>query len=94
VGTVSGSDSATKLLDVVRATLQTTFRPRFELRVPRFFFFDVRFVANSSADYAALRKQKQEGTAGLRRKVARASGLRIKRLASETLALIYHALPM
>jgi hypothetical protein len=45
VGTVSGSDSAIKLLDVVRATLRTTFRPRF-------FFFDVRFVAKSSADYA------------------------------------------
>jgi hypothetical protein len=33
-----------KLLDVVRATLWITFRPRFELRVPRF-FFDLRFVA-------------------------------------------------
>ena len=52
VGTVSGSDSAMKLLDVVRATLRTTFPPRFELRVPRFFFLDVRFVAKSSADYA------------------------------------------
>ena len=43
MGTVSGSDAAIKLLDVVRATLRTTFRPRFELRVPRF-FFDLRFV--------------------------------------------------
>jgi hypothetical protein len=33
-----------KLLDVVRATLRTTFWPRFELRVPPF-FFDLRFVA-------------------------------------------------
>ena len=41
-----------KLLDGVRATLRTTFPPRFELRVPRF-FFDLRFVAaKSSADYA------------------------------------------
>jgi hypothetical protein len=52
VGTVSGSDSAINLLDVVRATLRTTFPPRFELRVPRFSFFSVRFVAKSSADYA------------------------------------------
>jgi len=44
VGTVNGSDAAMKLLDVVRATLRTTFPPRFELRVPRF-FFDLRFVA-------------------------------------------------
>jgi hypothetical protein len=51
VGTVSGSDSAIKLLDVVRATLRTTFPPRFELRVPRF-FLDLCFVAKSSADYA------------------------------------------
>jgi hypothetical protein len=51
VGTVSGSDSVTKLLGDVRATLRTTFRPRFESRVPRF-FFDLRFVAKSSADYA------------------------------------------
>jgi hypothetical protein len=49
---VSGSDAAMKLLDVVRATLRTTFRPRFELRVPRF-FFDLRFVAAKvAADYA------------------------------------------
>jgi hypothetical protein len=59
VGTVSGSDSAIKLLGVARATLQTTFRPRFELRVPRF-FFDLRFVAKSSADYADLRRRKQD----------------------------------
>src|SRR6187455_2946250 len=51
VGTVSGSDAAMKLLDGVRATLRTTFRSRFELRVPRF-FFDLRFVAKSFADYA------------------------------------------
>ena len=44
-----------KLLDVVRATLRTTFRPRFELRVPRF-FFDLRFVAAKvAADYAESR---------------------------------------
>jgi hypothetical protein len=39
----------------VRATLRTTFRPRFELRVPRL-FFDLPFVAKSSADYADLRR--------------------------------------
>src|SRR5262249_10030707 len=59
VGTVSGSGSAIKLLDVVRATLRTIFRPRLELRVPRF-FFDLRFVAKSSADYADLRRRKQD----------------------------------
>jgi len=49
---VSGSDAAMKLLDVMRATLRTTFGPRFELRVPRF-FFDLRFVAAKvAADYA------------------------------------------
>src|SRR6476620_12284434 len=63
VGTVSGSDSAIKLLDVVRATLRMTFRPRFELCVQRFFFFDVRFVAKSSADYADFSRQKQDRTA-------------------------------
>ena len=63
VGTVSGSDSAIKLLDVVRATLRTTFPPRFELRVPRF-FFDLRFVAAKvAADYADLRRRKQDRTA-------------------------------
>lgn len=51
-----------KLLDVVRATLRTTFRSRFELRVPRFFFFDLRFVAKSSADYADLHRRKQDRT--------------------------------
>src|SRR5436190_2536749 len=52
VGTVRGSDAAMKLLDVMRATLRTTFGPRFELRVPRF-FFDLRFVAAKvAADYA------------------------------------------
>jgi hypothetical protein len=60
VGTVSGSDSAIKFLDVVRATLRTTFPPRFELRVPRFFFFDVRFVTKPSADYAELHKPMQD----------------------------------
>jgi hypothetical protein len=50
-----------KLLDVVRATLRTTFRSRFELRVPRF-FFDLRFVAKSSADYTDLRRRKQGRT--------------------------------
>src|SRR4029450_4299444 len=62
VGTVSGSDSGVGLLDVARATLRTTFRPRFELRVSRF-FFDLRFVAKSSADYADLCKRKQDRTA-------------------------------
>src|SRR4029079_4720065 len=62
VGTVSGSDSAIKLLDVVRATLRTTFRPRSGLRVPRFFFLDLRFVAKSSADYADLCRRKQDRT--------------------------------
>jgi hypothetical protein len=59
---VSGSDAATKLLDVVRATLRTTFPPRFELRVPRF-FFDLRFVAAKvAADYADLRRRNQDRT--------------------------------
>jgi hypothetical protein len=41
-----------KRFDVVRATLRTTFLPRFELRAPRF-FFDLRFVAAKvAADYA------------------------------------------
>jgi hypothetical protein len=61
VGTVSGSDAAMKLLDLAPATLRTTLRPRFELRVPRF-FFDLRFVAKSSADYADLRRRKQDRT--------------------------------
>jgi hypothetical protein len=51
VGTVSGSDAVAKALGVVRATLRTTLWPRLELRVPRF-FFDLRLVAKSSADYA------------------------------------------
>src|SRR6476660_3481554 len=63
VGTVSGSDAAMKLLDVVRATLRTTFRSRFELRVPRF-FFDLRFVAAKvAANYAELLTRKQDVTA-------------------------------
>ena len=54
VGTVSGSDCAIKLLDVVRATLRMTFPPRLELRVPGL-FFDLRFVAPKVvADYADL----------------------------------------
>jgi hypothetical protein len=52
VGTVSGSDAAMNLLDGAPATLRTTFRSRFELRVPPFFFLDLPFVAKSSADYA------------------------------------------
>jgi hypothetical protein len=53
---VRGSDAATKLLDLARATLRTTFPPRLELRVPRF-FFDLRFVAAKvAADYADLLK--------------------------------------
>jgi len=52
---VSGFDAAVKLLDVARATLRTTFWPRLELRLPRF-FLDLRFVAKSSADYADLRR--------------------------------------
>jgi len=63
VGTVSGSHVAMKLLDVARATLRTTFRPRFELRVRRF-FFDLRLVAAKVAgDYADLRRRKQDRTA-------------------------------
>src|SRR5438552_13742510 len=63
VGTVSGSDAAMKLLGVARAKLRTTFRPRFELRVPRF-FFDLRFVtAKVAADYADLHRRKQDRTA-------------------------------
>jgi hypothetical protein len=53
VGTVSGSDAATGFLDVARATLRTILRPRLELRVSQF-FFDLRLVAKSSADYAEL----------------------------------------
>jgi len=44
VGTSNGSDAATNLLDVARATLRTTFLARLDLRVPRL-FFDLRFVA-------------------------------------------------
>jgi hypothetical protein len=44
VGTTSGSDAGTKLLDLARATLRTTFRPRWDLRFPRL-FFDLRFSA-------------------------------------------------
>jgi len=52
-----------KLLGVARAKLRTTFRPRFELRVPRF-FFDLRFVAAKvAADYADFRRRKQDRTA-------------------------------
>ena len=52
-----------KLLGVARAKLRTIFRPRFELRVPRF-FFDLRFVAAKvAADYAELLTRKQDGTA-------------------------------
>jgi hypothetical protein len=62
VGTVSGSDAAMKLLDEAGTTLRTTFRPRFELRVPRF-FFDLRFVAAKvAADYADLHRRKQDRT--------------------------------
>jgi hypothetical protein len=62
VGTVSGSDAAMKLLGVARAKLRTTFWPRFELRVPRF-FFDLRFVAAKvAADYADLHRRKQDRT--------------------------------
>jgi hypothetical protein len=51
-----------KLLGVARAKLRTTFRPRFELRVPRL-FFDLRFVAAKvAADYADLRRRKQDRT--------------------------------
>jgi hypothetical protein len=50
-----------KLLDLARATLRTTFLPRLELRVRRF-FFHLRFVAKSSADYADLHKRKQDRT--------------------------------
>jgi hypothetical protein len=60
VGTVRASDDAIKLLELARATLRTTFRPRLELRVVRF-FFDLRFVAAKvAADYADLLKQKQD----------------------------------
>jgi len=49
---VGGSDAAMKLLGVARTNQQKTFPPRFELRVPRF-FFDLRFVAAKvAADYA------------------------------------------
>src|SRR6266403_288435 len=44
VGTTSGSDAATKLLDLARATLRTIFRPRSDFRLPRL-FFDLCFRA-------------------------------------------------
>jgi len=51
-----------KLLDEAGTTLRTTFPPRFELRVPRF-FFDLRFVAAKvAADYADLHRRKQDRT--------------------------------
>ena len=57
---MSDSDVAMKLLDLARATLRTIFRPRFELRVPRF-FFDLRFdAAKLAADYAELVAEKQD----------------------------------
>ena len=60
VGTVRASGDAIKLLGLARATLRTTFPPRLELRVVRF-FFDLRFVAAKvAADYADLLKQKQD----------------------------------
>jgi hypothetical protein len=46
---------------VARATLRTTFLPAFGSRL---FFADLRFVAAKvAADYAELRRKKQEGTA-------------------------------
>ena len=56
-----------KLLDVVRATLRTTFPPRFELRVPRF-FFDLRFVAAKSPQITQnlCANEMQDRTARLR----------------------------
>ncbi|MGC2353540.1 MAG: hypothetical protein WA496_09095 [Candidatus Udaeobacter sp.] len=60
MGTVSSSDAGTKTLDLARATLRTTFRSRFDLRVLRW-FFDLRFVAAKLlADYAELRNEKQD----------------------------------
>jgi hypothetical protein len=62
VGTVSSSDAETEVLDLARATLWTTLRSRFDLRVPRL-FFDLRFVAAKvAANYAGLIRQKQERT--------------------------------
>jgi len=59
---MSGSDAAMKLVGVARAKLRTTFLPRFELRVPRF-FFDLPFVAAKvAADYADLNRGKQDRT--------------------------------
>ena len=51
-----------KFLDEAGTTLRTTFPSRLELRVPRF-FFDLRFVAAKvAADYADLRRRKQDRT--------------------------------
>jgi hypothetical protein len=44
VGTVSGWVATMKFLDLARATLRTTFRPRSDLRPPRL-FFNLRFLA-------------------------------------------------
>ena len=52
VGTVSSSDAGTKVLDLARATLRTTFRPRFEFCAARL-LVDLLFrLLKSSADYA------------------------------------------
>src|SRR5262249_17772028 len=63
VGTVSSSDVGTKVLDLARATLRTTFCPRLELHASRFFFDPLFRVLKSLADYAELCKQKQDGNA-------------------------------
>ena len=49
---MSSSDPGTKVLDLARATLRTTFCPRLEFRATRF-FVDLLFrVLKSPADYA------------------------------------------
>ena len=80
---MSGSDTGTIVL--VRATLRTTFRLRLELRLPRL-FVDLRFVAAKVvADYAILRRQKQDRTAN--KGFITGQAHRVPPWASEALAL-------
>src|SRR5437899_135939 len=88
VGTSSGSDAATKLLDLAYATLRTSFRPRSDLLLPRL-FFDLRFVAAKVA--CRLRSGIQ-----IKARLNRGSvspWLAHHLLASETLALLFTRVP-
>jgi hypothetical protein len=87
VGTLSGSGAAIRLLDLARATLRTTFRPRLELREPRF-FFDLRFLAAKvAADYADLRRRKQDRIADYHIARMNCRALRLPRPAIDAVAL-------